>query len=89
VNLTPNNIENLMMAAAVVIFSSSILIAVLAVSYRLAIRPLLGDFTKLRTGLEHRLGEVEEEIRQLKGAAGLQLPVESFRPSEYDVKKRE
>jgi hypothetical protein len=88
-NLTPKNIEDLMMSAAVIIFTSSILIAVLAVAYRVAIRPLLGDVSKLRTGLEHRLAEVEEEIRHLKASAGLQLPVESFLPSGYATNKRE
>ena len=86
-NLTPKNIEDLMMSAAVIIFTISILVAVLAVAYRVAIRPLLGDVAKLRTGLEHRLAEVEEQIRRLNAAAGLQLPAES--PSEYAVKQRD
>ncbi len=88
-NLTPKNIEDLMMSAAVIIFTISILVAVLALAYRVAIRPLLGDVAKLRTGLERRLAEVEEQIRRLNAAAGLQLPVEARAPSEYVVKHRE
>jgi hypothetical protein len=89
VNLTPKNIEDLMMSAALIIFTSSILVAVLAVAYRVAIRPLLGDVAKLRTGLEHRLAEVEEQIRRLNAATGLPTPVAAFPPPEYAVKKRE
>ena len=62
VNLTPKNIEDLMASAAHIIFTSSILIAVLAVAYRVAIKPLLGDVAKLRTGLEQRLVEVEAKV---------------------------
>lgn len=88
-NLTPKNIEDLMMSAAVIIFTISILVAVLAVAYRVAIRPLLGDVAKLRTGLEHRLAEVEGQVRRLNAGGGLELRVESFAPSEYAVKRRE
>lgn len=77
-----------MMSAAVIIFTSSILIAALAVANRVAISPLLGDVAKLRTGLKHRLSEVEGQGR-LNAASGLELPVKSFAPSEYAVRKRE
>lgn len=88
-NLTPKNIEDLMMAAALILFTSSILVVALAVAYRVAIKPLLGDVAKLRTGLEHRVAEVEGQIRRLSVAGGLQVPVESFSAPEYAARERE
>jgi hypothetical protein len=85
-NLTPKNIEDLMMSGALIIFTTSILVAALAIAYRVAIKPLLGDVAKLRTGLERRLAEVEEHVRRLDAAAdGLQLPVDPFQ-QEYALK---
>jgi hypothetical protein len=71
--VNPKTIEDLMMAAALVIFTSSILITALAVAYRVAIRPLIGDVAKLRIGVEQRLSGMEEQIHQLS-ASGLQFP---------------
>ena len=76
-NLTPKTIEDLMMAAALIIFTSSLLVGALAIPYRMAIRPLLGDVAKLRTGLERRLAEAEEQIRRLNATNALRFSTES------------
>lgn len=67
-----------------VLLASSVLIGVIAVALRVAVRPLIADWVKMRAeggspGLERRLAEMEEDLRQLKAGAGLQLPAESVR----------
>lgn len=64
------------------------LIVVLTVAVRFGLRPLLLDWAKLRTqggsaSLEHRLLEMEEDIRQLKSATHLQLPADELRSSGH------
>jgi hypothetical protein len=69
---------------ASVMVSSSLMIGVLAVTLRFAVRPLLADWAKLRNpgssiGLERRLSAMEEDIRQLQAGTSPQLPAESLR----------
>jgi hypothetical protein len=78
VTVTPKTIEDLLMASALVIFTSSILITALAIAYRVAIRPLIGDVARLRTGVEIRLAAVEEQIHRLGAASGQSSVEESW-----------
>jgi hypothetical protein len=76
--------EGLSQLVASIVVSSALLLSVFAAALRFAVRPLLEDWAKLRnqgggTGLERRLAEMEDDIRQLKARAGLQLPAESVR----------
>ena len=77
-------IANLTELIVTVLLASSVLIGVIAVALRVAVRPLIADWVKMRAegvspGLERRLAEMEEDLRQLKAGAGLQLPAESVR----------
>ncbi len=69
------------------VIASSVFLAVLAAGVRMAVRPLLADWTKLRSqganaALELRVAELEEELRQLKGGTQVQLPVD-LRPGAH------
>jgi hypothetical protein len=81
VDITPTEVCELIMAVGV---SSSIFLFVMVLALRFAVRPLIADWAKLRVpagnaGLERRLDDMEEEIRQLKAASSLQLPAEPLR----------
>ncbi len=69
---------------ASVVISSALLLAVLGATLRLAVRPLLEDWFKLKgqgpgPALERRLAEMEEHIRRLEAGGTLQLPTQSAR----------
>jgi hypothetical protein len=88
VSLTPKNIEDLLMSAALILFTSSILVVALSIAYRVAIRPLLGDIAKLRTGLEERLSEAERQIRRINASGGLELPVDMLPAPQHVARER-
>ena len=65
--------------------AGSIFIGVLTAALRLGVKPLLADWSRGRaqlvdTGLERRVAELEEQMRQVKLVANLQLPAEDLRP---------
>jgi hypothetical protein len=67
-----------------VVLSSTLLLGMVAAALRFAVRPLLEDWARLRSqgggmGLERRLAAMEEDLRELKASAGLQLPADSLR----------
>jgi hypothetical protein len=82
---TPTDLPDLIVT---LVLTTSVLIGTIAVALRLAVRPLLADWVKFRSEagrppLEQRIAEMEEDIRQLKAGAGLQLPAESLRASSH------
>jgi len=84
VHFTPDGLSELV---ASVVISSALLLAVLGATLRLAVRPLLEDWFKLKgqgpgPALERRLAEMEEHIRRLEAGAALQLPSESIRSTD-------
>jgi hypothetical protein len=81
VHLTTSGISELIVS---IFLSSSVLIGMLTAAFRFGLRPLIADWAKLRAApgtevLQRRMAELEEEVRQLRMAANLQLPAESVR----------
>jgi hypothetical protein len=84
VRLSTNDISELIMSLGAAMIAGSVFIAVLAAALRLGLRPLLADWARLRlqagpSALERRMMELEEEVRQLRVGANLQLSVDPLR----------
>jgi len=85
VNVTLTEIAELVMAIGL---SSSILLSVMLIGLRFAIRPLIADWDRLRGPagnglLEQRMAEMEEEVRRLRAGVAGQLPAGSPRSPEH------
>ena len=76
--LTPSDISEFVASS---LLAGACFIGVFTLALRFGLRPLLADWSKMRGQggnalLEHRMSEMEEEIRQLKIGANLQLPAD-------------
>ncbi len=81
---SPNDISELILSLGAAMVAGSIFIGVLTAALRFGVRPLLTDWSRSRaqledTGLDRRVAELEEEMRQVKLVTGLQLPTEDLR----------
>lgn len=79
-----NEISELILTLGAAMIAGSVFIGVLTAALRLGVKPLLADWSRGRAqlgdaALERRVAELEEEMRQVKMVANLQLPAEDLR----------
>ncbi len=81
---SPNDISERILSLGAAMVAGSIFIGVLTAALRFGVKPLLVDWSRSRgrpedAGLERRVAELEEEMREVKLVTGLRLPTEEFR----------